>query len=96
MMQFIDNMNHVFDKLMGRVEEQRTIVDLENLSLVRDDELTAMVLKNLDQVLRDANQLLINQGVIPDLRMDSAKPKERTNSKLVVLTSLARSSLYLQ
>ena len=33
------------------------------------------VLKNIDQVLREANQLLIEHGVIPDLRMESPKPK---------------------
>lgn len=33
------------------------------------------VLKNIDQVLREANQLLIDHGVIPDLRMESPKPK---------------------
>lgn len=150
LLQFIDNMNQVFDKLMGKVQEERTIVDFENLSLVEDDELTAMVavegmvanarnlhlpsfisfntrlnalftdvridestnpmdpqqvascfsraitavgltsdqsmglyrsfnaivLKNLNLVLREANQLLIDHGVIPDLRMDSARPKQ--------------------
>ncbi len=34
------------------------------------------VLKHIDQVLREANQLLIDHGVIPDLRMESPKPKQ--------------------
>ncbi|MFT4799166.1 MAG: hypothetical protein ACJAR0_001481 [Candidatus Azotimanducaceae bacterium] len=149
LMQFIDNMNEVFDKLTGKVKEERVVVDFENLSLVEDDELTAMValegmlasarnlhlpsfisfntrlnslftdvrinestnpldpmqvagsfsraltrqglapyqsiqvyrsfnnlvLRQLDVVLRESNQLLIDHGVIPDLRMDTAKPK---------------------
>ena len=33
------------------------------------------VLKDINQVLREANQLLIDHGVIPDLRMESPKPK---------------------
>lgn len=149
LMQFIDNMNEAFDKLTGKIKEERAVVDFENLSLVEDDELTAMVavegmvasarnlhlpsfisfntrlnslftdvrinestnpldpqqiassfsetivnvglpsdqsiqvyrsfnnlvLKQLNLVLRESNQLLIDQGVIPDLRMDTAKPK---------------------
>ncbi len=150
LMQFIDNMNLAYDKLVGNIKEERAIVDFETLSLVQDDELTAMVavegmvanarnlhlpsfisfntrlnalftdiridestnpldphqvasafsksitasgltsdqsmgvyrsfnaivLKNLNEVLREANQLLIEHGVIPDLRMDSARPKQ--------------------
>ncbi|MFT7242934.1 MAG: hypothetical protein ACI82A_000275 [Candidatus Azotimanducaceae bacterium] len=149
LMQFIDNMNEVFDKLTGKIIEELVVVDFENLSLVQDDELTAMVaiegmvasarnlhlpsfisfytrlnslftdvrineltnpldpqqvagafsraitniglpsdqsiqvfrsfnnlvLKQLHLVLRESNQLLIDHGVIPDLRMDTAKPK---------------------
>jgi len=158
LMQFIDNMNVVYDKLTGKIKEERAIVDFENLSLVQDDELTAMVavegmvasarnlhlpsfisfntrlnslftdvrinestnpldpqqvagsfsraiatiglssdqniqvyrsfnnfvLKQLNLVLRESNQLLIDHGVIPDLRMDTAKPKPaptRSNSR---------------
>lgn len=34
------------------------------------------VLKNIDKVLREANQILIDHGVIPDLRMESPKAKQ--------------------
>ena len=34
-----------------------------------------LVLKQLHLVLRESNRLLIDHGVIPDLRMDTAKPK---------------------
>ena len=34
------------------------------------------VLKNIHHVLREANQLLIDHGVIPDLRMESPKPNQ--------------------
>ncbi len=149
LMQFIENLNFEFDKLTGKVTEEKQVVDFETLSLVQEDELNAMVavegmvanarnlhlpsfisfntrlnalfteiridestnpldpqqvatsfsnvaskiglsseqslsvyrafnekvLKNIDKVLREANQLLIDHGVIPDLRMESPKPK---------------------
>ncbi len=149
LMQFIENLNFEFDKLMGKAVEEKQVVDFETLSLVQEDELNAMVaaegmvanarnlhlasfisfntrlnalfteiridestnpldpqqiasafssiaskigltseqslsvyrafnekvLKNIDKVLREANQLLIDHGVIPDLRMESPKPK---------------------
>lgn len=149
LMQFIENLNYEFDKLTGKVVEEKQIVDFETLSLVQEDELNAMVavegmvanarnlhlpsfisfntrlnalfteiridestnpldpqqvasafssitskvglnsdqsikvyrafnekvLKNINEVLREANQLLIDHGVIPDLRMESPKPK---------------------
>ena len=36
-------------------------------------EFNEKVLKHINQVLREANQLLIDHGVIPDLRMESSK-----------------------
>lgn len=150
LMSFIENMEKAFDKLLGKGVEEKVVVDFETLSLVQDDELTAMVafegmvgnarnlhlpsfisfntrlnslftdiridestnpldpqqvatafsaavsgiglasdqsmqlyrafnekvLKNLAQVLRESNELLIEHGVIPDLRMDTARPKQ--------------------
>ena len=150
LMQFIENMDKTFDKLVGKFVETKAVVDFETLSLVQDDELTAMVavegmvgnarnlhlpsfisfntrlnalfsdiridestnpldphqvaaafsapvtklglssdqsmqvfrsfnenvLKHLNEVLRESNTLLIEHGVIPDLRMDSARPKQ--------------------
>jgi hypothetical protein len=36
-------------------------------------EFNERVLKNINQILREANRLLIDHGVIPDLRMESSK-----------------------
>ena len=149
LMEFVDNMNREFEKLLGTWTKEKTVVDFETLSLVQEDELNAMVavegmvassrnlhlpsfisfntrlgalfpetridestnpldpqqiasafstciggigldannslkvyrsfnaivLKNIDKILREANQILIENGVIPDLGMDSVKAK---------------------
>ncbi|MFT7684773.1 MAG: hypothetical protein ACI9FB_000114 [Candidatus Azotimanducaceae bacterium] len=49
------------------------IVSNNSLDLYRS--FNNIVLKNLDKVLRELNKLLIDHGVIPDLRMDSVKAK---------------------
>jgi len=149
LMFFMDNMNTEFGKLQGENKPVKQNIDFETLTLVQEDELSAMVaiggmvssarnmhlpsfisfntrfnslftdiridestnpldpqqiasafsdavnkvgissengvslyrsfnnivLKHLDKVLRELNQLLIDHGVIPDLRMDTVKAK---------------------
>jgi hypothetical protein len=153
---FISNMNVAFDDLMGEGDFLKKAVDFENLSLVENEELTAMfamdgmiaaarnnhlaglisfntrlsnilldvnihvdessnpldpqqiasafktaiqhlersgpetlllyrsfnefVLKQLDQVLQEANQVLIDHGVIPKLRIEAATRMPETTS----------------
>lgn len=148
LMHFMDNMDAEFDKLQGKTKVEKSNIDFETLTLVQEDELSAMVaiggmvssarnmhlpsfisfntrfnalftdiridestnpldpqqiasafseavikvgigsdnsvnlyrsfnnivLKHLDKILRELNQLLIDHGVIPDLRMDTVKP----------------------
>ena len=156
--EFITNMNLEFDDLMGRRAPRDNVVDFETLSLVQDEELTAMVamegmiaaarnqhlpsfisfntrlnkiladqqirvdeasnpldpqqiagafttaikglgrsprenlvlyrrfneivLKHLDQVLHEANQILITHGVIPKLGME-ADTRQTNNTSAV-------------
>ncbi|MDG1204056.1 MAG: DUF1631 family protein [Pseudomonadales bacterium] len=149
LMNFVENMNKTFDKLAGTYKEDKIAIDFESLSLVQDEELTAMVavegmvaasrnqhlasfisfntrlnalfddatvnestnpldpqqvaasftksiieakidsadslkiyrsfnahiLKNIDKIIRESNQLLIDNGVMPKLSVDTIRAR---------------------
>jgi hypothetical protein len=149
LMNFVENMNKTFDKLAGTYKEDKIAVDFESLSLVKDEELTAMVavegmvaasrnqhlasyisfntrlnalfddatvnestnpldpqqvaasftksiieakidsadslkiyrsfnshiLKNIDKIIRESNQLLIDNGIMPKLSVDTIRAR---------------------
>lgn len=170
LMHFMDNMNAEYDELQGVNKKRKSSINFETLTLIQEDELSAMVaisgmvsaarnmhfpsfisfntrlnslftyiridestnpidpqqiagafsdavtkvgitsdnslplyrsfnnivLKHLDKVLRELNQLLMGHGVIPDQQMDSVKakvtPARNTSRKRLSAKAISESS----